>query len=182
MLRSRLGHGGDDLVPGGVAEGVVVYLEAVDVEHADGDGDMQADRLAPLCGTVLLILAPVGDACKLVGHGLLLHLPAVVVQLDMGVDPRLDDQRLEGLCDIVHSAQNEPPLFVRHGGQAGDQNDRDALGDDLLLQFLQQSKTVHSRHHHIQQNEREIFFVGQAQAVLRPLGDGNIVLVLQDGF
>ena len=32
-----LRHGGDHLVPGGVAEGVVVDLEVIDIEHADGD-------------------------------------------------------------------------------------------------------------------------------------------------
>ena len=83
----RLCHRGDHLVPGGVAEGVVIALKVVDVKHADGERHLQPRGLMPLCYAVLLIPAAVGDSGELVGHGLLLHLPAVVIQLDMGVHP-----------------------------------------------------------------------------------------------
>ena len=73
------GHGGDHLVPGRVAEGIVVHLEAVDVEHTDRKGELQPGGLLPLGRAVLLIFAPVGDPGQLVGHGLLLHLAAVVI-------------------------------------------------------------------------------------------------------
>ena len=33
---------GDDLVPGWVAEGVVIHLEFVNVKHTDGEGNMQS--------------------------------------------------------------------------------------------------------------------------------------------
>ena len=35
----RLRHGGNHFIPGGMAEGVVIYFEAVDIEHADGERD-----------------------------------------------------------------------------------------------------------------------------------------------
>ena len=39
-------------------------------------------------------------------------LPAVVVQLDMGIHPRLNDQRAERLTDIIDRAQCKSALFM----------------------------------------------------------------------
>ena len=71
-------------------------------------------------------------------------------------------------------------LLIRHPGQAGNQDHRDALGHDLLLQFFQQRKAIHTGHHHIQQNQRELTIFGGGQALLRSLRHGDIIFVLQD--
>ena len=71
-------------------------------------------------------------------------------------------------------------LFVFDVGQAGNQNHRDALGQDFLLQFLQQGKAVHTRHHDIQQDQGILRAGGLPQPVLRRLDNGDIVLVFQN--
>ena len=45
-------------------------------------------RLVPLDHAVTVMLPPVGDSGQLIGPGLVLHLPAVVVQLDVRADPK----------------------------------------------------------------------------------------------
>ena len=55
----RLRHADDDLVPGGVAEGVVVHLEFVDVKHTDRKRDLKTDGLLPFDPAVVVVLPPV---------------------------------------------------------------------------------------------------------------------------
>ena len=57
-------------------------------------------------------------------------------------------------------------LFVLCIRQAGDQNHRDALGDDLLLQLFQQGESVHSGHHHVQKNQGIIFTARAGEPIL----------------
>ena len=38
----------------------------------------------------------------------------ILVELDMGVDPRLDNHRAERLGHIVHRPQKKPPLLILH--------------------------------------------------------------------
>ena len=165
-----------------MSKGVVIHFEAVNIKHTDGKRKAQSDCFAPFRGAVPFIPAPVGNPRQLVGHRLLLNLPAITVQLDMRVDPCLDNQGFKGLSDIVDRTQNETALLVCHAGQAGNQNDRDALRNDLFLQFLQQRKPVHPRHDHVQQNERKAPIACPAQSIFRPLSNGNIILVLQNGL
>ena len=149
----RAGHGGNHLIAGGMAEGVVVHLEFVNVEHTDGEGNLQAGGLLPLGQAVEVVAAAVGNAGELVRHGLVLHLLAVLVQLDVGIHPGLDDQRVAGLADVVHRPQSQPPLLTLDVGEAGNQDDWNVPGDHLLLQLLQQHKTIHLRHDHVQQDQ-----------------------------
>ena len=83
-----------------MAEGVVIDLELVDIEHADGQGHPEADGFPPLGQALPLIAPAVGHAGELIHHGLLLELHLVVVELDVGIDTGLDDHGAEGLCSI----------------------------------------------------------------------------------
>ena len=143
---------------------------------------MQPVGLIPPYDAVFLIPAPVGDPRKLVGHGLLFHLFAVLVQLHMGIDPRPDNQGVEGLRYIVHGSQDKPALLAGHVGKAGDQDHRHVLGGIIVLELLQQRKAVHPRHHHIQQDQREIPLPCKAQPLLPLLCNGDVILVLEDGL
>ena len=94
----------------------------------------------------------------------------------MRVDPRL----YEGLCNIVNRSQHKPALLMLYIGKAGDQDHRNALGNDLLLQFFEQCKTIHSRHDHIEQDQGE----GSRTRIHKPLfsrlRNGNLVIILQN--
>ena len=136
MGSGRFRHGGDDPVPGRVAKGIIVRFKAVNVKHADGKRNSQPEGLLPLCGTVTLVAAPVGNPSQLVRHRLPLRLPAVMVELHMRIHPGPYHRGAEGLCDIIHRPQYQPVLLVLHIGEARNQNDGNALGDNLLLQFL----------------------------------------------
>ena len=143
---------------------------------------MEPDGLLPLRGAELVMPPPVGHAGELVGHGLGLYLLAVLIELDVGVHPGLDNQRVEGLYDIVHRPQGEAPLFVLDGSQAGNEDYRDVLGNQLLLQLFQQVKAVHIRHNHIQQNEGILPGAGLGQPVRRRVDSGYIIIIIQNGL
>ena len=74
---------------------------------------------------------------------------AVSIQFDVRVDSRLDNQGVKRLCNIIDCTQYQPTLLIAHVGKTCDQNDRDTLGNDFLLQFFQQRKSVHPRHDNI---------------------------------
>ena len=135
----RLGHGGNHLVPGGMPECVVEPFEMVNIKHADRERHLEAGGLVPLDHAVAVMLPSVGDPGQLIGPGLVLHLPTVVVQFDVRTDPGLYDQRREGLRDIVHRAQHQPVLFVLNIGKAGNQNNWDALGMLTLYHQIRDS-------------------------------------------
>ena len=143
---------------------------------------MEPHGLVPLHDAVEVIPAAVGDAGELVSQGLVLHLTAVVVEFDVGVDPGLDDEGFKGLADVVHRPQDQAVLFVLLVGEAGDEDHRHALGDDLLLEFFEQGKAVHARHDHVQKDEGEALAACEAQAVLCGLGHDHVVIALQDGL
>ena len=171
-----LGHGGDHLVPGGVPEGVVIQLELVDVEHTDGEGQLEADGLPPAHQALLLVPAAVCHAGELIHHGLPPELHLVVVELDMGIHPGLDNHRAEGLGHVVHRPQQQPPLLVLDVRQAGQQDHRDKPGQLGALQLLQQGEAVHLGHHHVQQDQGKAPLLGGAQARLGGVAGGNVVI------
>ena len=74
-----LGHCSQDLIPGRVAEGIIIGLEVVDIKHTDGKRQAEADRGPPFHHGLLLIAPPVGHACQHVQGRLLLKLHLVVV-------------------------------------------------------------------------------------------------------
>ena len=131
-----LGYGRNYFIAGRMAEYIIVYFEAINVKHADRERSVQPDSFLPLGNTVLLIPAAIGNPCQLIGHGLLFNLLTVLIQLNMCVDSRLDNHGIKWLCNIVNSSQDEPALLIGCIGKAGNQNDRDILGDDLFLQFF----------------------------------------------
>ena len=139
---------------------------------------MQSGGLLPLHYAETVVPAAVGDSGELVGHRLGFHLLAVLVELNVGVDPGLDNQRVERLGNIVHRPQHKPPLLVLDGGEAGDQNHGEMLGEYLLLELLQQHEAVHFRHDHIQQNQGVVPSGGLGQSLRRRLHGGNVVFVL----
>ena len=100
----------------------------------------------------------------------------------MGVDPGLDDQRVEGLDNIVHGPQGEALLLVFNVVEAGNQDDRDVLGNDLFLKLFQQHEAVHIRHDHVQQHQGEFPGGGKAQPVLGGVDHGDVILLVQNGF
>ena len=125
---------------------------------------------------------PVGHAGELVRHGLVLHLLAVLVELDVGVDSGLDDQGMAGLVDVIHRPQGQAPLLALDIGQAGNQNHGDMAGSNLLLQFFQQGEAVHFRHHHVQHNEGVVPSSGLGQTVLWRLHGRYVVVLREDIF
>ncbi len=112
----RLGYGRDDLISRRMTEGVIIQLELIDIEHADGEGDLETDRLPPARCALILISSPIGHTGKLVDHGPLLELHLIMIKLDVGVHPSLDDHRFKRLRDIIHRPQQESPLLVLHVG------------------------------------------------------------------
>ena len=165
-----------------MAEGVVVDLELVNVEHTQGEGDLEAHSLLPLAGADAVVPPPVGHAGELVSHGLVLHLLAVLIELDMGLDPGLDNKRVEGLGDVVHGSQGQALLLMLNIGQAGDEDYGQVLGKDLLLQLFQQHEPVHLRHDHVQQDQGKIPRAGGVQSGLGRLYGSDVVVVLQNRF
>ena len=100
----------------------------------------------------------------------------------MCIDPRFYNPRVERLCNIIHRPQDQPILLVLNVSQTGDQDHRYTLGNDLLLQLFQQRKTVHPRHHDIQQDQGIIFSAGKAKPLLRRMRGGDLILILQNFF
>ena len=176
-----LGHGGNHLVPGGVSEGVVVQLELVDIEHTDGEGQVKPDRLVPAGRAAVLVPPPVGHAGELVDHGLLPELHLIMVELDMGIHPGLDDHRVEGLGHIVHRPQQQPLLLKLDIGEAGEQDHRDVPGQVGGLQFPQEGEAVHFRHDDIQKDQGKVPLLGGAEPLLRRVAGGQLVLAPEDG-
>ena len=175
-----LGYGRNDPVPRRVAEGVVIDLELVNIEHAQGEGLSETDSVLPSGGALRLVAPAVGHAGELIHQGLLLELVLIAVELDVGVDPGLDDHRAEGLGDIVHRPQQEPPLLVLNVGQAGDHDDGDVPGQVRGFQLPDQGEPVHVRHHHVQQDQGIAPLLGGAEPVRCGLAHGDLVIVFQD--
>lgn len=88
----------------------------------------------------------------------------------------------ERLGDVVHRSQGQPVLLILDVGQTGNQDHRDALGDDLLLQLLEKGEAVHAGHDYVQQDEGKGLRAGAAEPVLRRLRDGDVVAALQNGL
>ena len=164
-----------------MAEGVIIDLKLVDVKHTQGDGLLEADGLLPLVVAVQVVAAPVGHPCHGVHHRLLFHLGAVAVELDMGVYPGPDDGGMVGLGDIVHRPQHQASLLILRVPQAGNENHRHVLGDDLLLHLPQQIKAVHTWHDYVQQHQRKILHTGMVQPRLGGVDHRNVVILLQNG-
>ena len=108
--------------------------------------------------------------------------------------------RCPGTGDRIRSRRDEPP---RTGNRAATVNEHlfsIETGEDLPVCPREECDIygenigrgrqrctgrpieIHARHHHVQQNERKALLAGQAQPVLRCLGDGDIVVVAEDGF
>ena len=100
----------------------------------------------------------------------------------MDIGPGPDDDGAEGLRDIVHRAQRKPLLLVLDIGQSADQDHGRVFGQDCLLEVLQQSEAVHIRHDDVQENQRESFGLGHAEALLSREAYGHFVIGGQDGF
>ena len=161
-------------------EGVVVDFELVDVHHADGEGDVQPHGVLPPLQADGVVVPPVCHAGELVQGGLPLDLGAVLIQLDVGVDPGLDHQGVEGLGDIVHSPQGQPALLVLKIGEACDENDGDVLGGGVLLQQRQHLKAVDAGHNHVQKDQRVVAALGVVQPALGGVNRGDIIGVIQN--
>lgn len=107
-----------------------------------------------------------------------LHL--VVVELDVDGGPGPDRDGAEGLGDVVHRAQGEAFLLVLHIRQAADQDDGRILGEDRLLEFLQQREAVYVRHDDVQEDQGEVIPLCLAEAFLAFQAYGDLVVIAQD--
>ncbi len=177
---SRLGHGGDHPIPRRMAESVIVELEFVDIKHAHGEGEPEAHRFPPFGDAGALVAPAVGYAGQVVHQGLLLELRLIVVEMDVGIDPGLDDDRTEGLGHIIHRAQQQPPLLILLVGQAGQQDHGDVLGQLGGFQLPQGGKAVHVRHDDIQKDQGKAALLGSENALFGGVTDGYIVVIPQN--
>ena len=175
-LRNR----GNDPVACRMPESIIERFKVIDIKHTDRKRCAQANRFFPLLHTVLVMPASVGDPRHLIRLRLPFDLPAVVVQLDMGIHPRLNDQRAERLTDIIDRAQCKSALFMLDIRKRSDHDDRHRLRVILFLQNLQQCKTVHSRHNNIQQDQRVIPRPRKLEPGLRRLLGLNLIFVAQN--
>ena len=75
------------------------------------------------------------------------------LEFKLGVYPRQDDGRAEGLGDVIHRAEFEALLFVFDRIQPGDENDRNILGGRILAQAGEYIVAVHAGHQHVEQDQ-----------------------------
>ncbi|MOA34606.1 hypothetical protein D3C78_1559900 [compost metagenome] len=91
--------------------------------------------------------------------------------LQLGAYPRLDDDGLDGLGDVVGGPEGQALLFALRIGEGGEQYHWDAVGVGVGAKLLEYLVAVHAGHHHIQQNEIGFrLATGDAQALLPALG------------
>ena len=164
-----------------MAEGVVVDLKLVNVEHADREGDAQADGVLPALAADGVVAPPVGHAGELIYGGVPLHLIPILEEFNVGIHPGPDNGGVEGLGDVIHGPQGKPLLFVLNIVEAGDEDHRDAAENHLLLKHFQKLKTVGAGHDDVQKNQGIIPHLRLLQAFLSGIHHGDFVVPGQDG-
>ena len=68
----------------------------------------------------------------MIRHRLHFRIHTIMIQLDMRVDSRLNNQFVKRLGNIIDRPYDKPLLLILHIGKAGNQNDWYTLCNDFL--------------------------------------------------
>jgi hypothetical protein len=102
------------------------------------------------------------------------------LQRQVRAHARHHDRRADRLGDVVHRAQRQATGLVLDLGHRGEEDHRDALGLRVALQPLGILRSVHLRHHDVEQDQvRRALRNRDLQGALAAVGDLDAIFVLE---
>ena len=129
---------------------------------------------------VVLNLLLVGQNLHLLLFETYFHIALVLIQFHNIVGPALYNVRVKRLMYHIGDTVSVGPVLAVANGLAGDQDHGKMLNHILGLHIFQHTKTVHLRHHDIQQNQHQItVFLNPLDGLTTVAGLDEVVLVLE---
>ncbi len=83
----------------------------------------------------------------------------------------------KGVGDVVHRPQVEAVLLILRGIERRDENDRDLPRRVVMLQRLDDLMPVHVGHHHVEQDQVGLQFMGPFDGLNAILGQNDAAVV-----
>ena len=144
-----LGQANENLVPLQMAEGVVVFLEVVDIQQQQGKRRVVADRAVDFQGQLIVEMSRIEQLGQTVGGGqglqLLEHLDALLGQVALlqdALQPQKQFGKPHGLEQKIAGAFADGLLVGVIGAVSGDD---DHVGIEILFDAVRQFQAVHAR-------------------------------------
>jgi hypothetical protein len=129
---------------------------------------------------LLVEVAPVVDAGQAINEGKLAHHVGLELQRQVCLDARAHHGRVDGLGDEVHRAKFERVGLLHRVVVHGDEDDGNVLGQGIGLEAPADFKTVHHRHHDIEQHHVRLFVAALRQGLLAAGGHEHIAVGAKD--